>query len=373
MTISGRVLNRAPKEVPKIQIDNCRVEQGLSEKPIKTMEDFSEFVGLSRPTVSKYFNDPTSVRKKTRDIIEAALKDSGFRPNIFAVNLNRRRSNILGIIVPDTTDPFYMALTRRIEVIANGSGYLAFVLSSDGDPALEARAIETLRSMNVAGAVIAALGAKSQQDTLHALGQSIPLIYVDSPLDDTSPFVGTDNRQSFKLMVEYLCRSGEPPCYLGMPLVNTNARTREQAYVDAMRQLNKEPVVLPISTGDTWDFERFGFEQTVRFIESGGFPTNTILCANDRIAFGAIAAAYRAGIKVGQTGQGELRIAGHDDHPLSRYACPPITTVAQDYKQIAQGAMDLLFRMIDQDDGNVTAVDASTILLHGEIMLRGSA
>lgn len=345
----------------------------MSEKPIKTMEDFSEFVGLSRPTVSKYFNDPTSVRKKTRDIIEAALKESGFRPNMFAVNLNRRRSNIIGTIVPDTTDPFYMALTRRIELIANASGYLAIVLSSDGDAQLEARAIETLRSMNVAGAVIAALGIKSQQDTLRALGASIPLIYVDSPLDETSPFVGTDNRQSFKLMIEYLCRSGEPPCYLGMPLVNTNARTREQAYVEAMRQLNKEPVVLPISSSTTWDFERFGFEEASRFIKAGGFPTNTVLCANDRIAFGVISAAYHAGIKVGQTGEGQLRIAGHDDHPLSRYACPPITTVAQDYNQIAQRAMELLLGMIDQEDGLASSTGVAKVLLNGEIMLRGSA
>ena len=110
------------------------------KKPIKTMEDFSVFVGLSRPTVSKYFNDPNSVRKTTREIIEAAVKQSGFRPNIFAVNLNRRRSNILGLIVPNSTDPFYMALTRRIEGIAEQAGYLAFVLSSDGKPELEERA-----------------------------------------------------------------------------------------------------------------------------------------------------------------------------------------------------------------------------------------
>ena len=65
-------------------------------KTIRTMEDFSDFVGLSRTTVSKYFNDPNSVRKNTRSAIEAALKKSDFRPSMFAVNLNRRRSNILG-------------------------------------------------------------------------------------------------------------------------------------------------------------------------------------------------------------------------------------------------------------------------------------
>lgn len=110
-------------------------------RTIRTMEEFSEYVGLSRPTVSKYFNDPSSVRKNTRDKIEAALKKSGFRPNIFAVNLNRRRSNIIGVIVPNSTDVFYMALVRIIDSIAREAGFLVFVLSSDGLQSEEERAL----------------------------------------------------------------------------------------------------------------------------------------------------------------------------------------------------------------------------------------
>lgn len=337
------------------------------------MEDFSEFVGLSRPTVSKYFNDPNSVRAKTRNLIEAALKESGFRPNMFAVNLNRRRSNIIGIIIPNSTDPFYMALTRRVELIANTSGFLAFILSSDGNPELEARAIETLKSMNVAGAVIAPLGVQSHQDTLLALAATIPLVFVDSPLDETSPFVGTDNRQSFQLIADYLCRSGEPPCYLGMPPVNTNARTRAAAYEAAMRELDMEPIILPISEQVDWDFERMGYEETLRWIDRGGFPTKTVLCANDRVAFGAIAAAFQRGLKVGRTPDSDLRIAGHDDHPLSRYACPPITTVAQNYNEIGRLATLLLLDKIEHDGEATTSPDSERLLLSADLILRGSA
>lgn len=337
------------------------------------MEDFSEYVGLSRPTVSKYFNDPKSVRPKTRALIEAALKDSGFRPNIFAVNLNRRRSNIIGIIIPNSIDPFYMALTRRVELLANAAGFLAFVLSSDGNAAIEARAIETLKSMNVAGAIIAPLGVQSQQATLRALGQAIPLVYVDSPLDETSPFVGTDNRQSFQLMVDYLARSGEIPCYLGMPRVNTNATTRESAYIEAMQQLKIDPLVLATTEDRSWDFERYGFEETKRFLENGGFPTKTILCANDRIAFGAISAAYQHGLKIGHADDSDIRIAGHDDHPLARYACPPITTVAQNYAEIGRLAMDLLLHKIESEGEEGAVAEGQRVLLTAEIKLRMSA
>ncbi|MBZ9656106.1 LacI family DNA-binding transcriptional regulator [Phyllobacterium lublinensis] len=344
------------------------------KKPIKTMEEFSLFVGLSRPTVSKYFNDPNSVRKKTREIIDAAVKQSGFRPNIFAVNLNRRRTNILGLIVPNSTDPFYMSLTRRIEGIAEQAGYLAFVLSSDGKPELEERAIETFKSMNVAGAIIGPLGVQSHHDKLAKLGESIPLIYIDSPLDDTSPFVGTNNRQSFKLIVDYLTRSGDQPCYFGMTSVNSNAVERREAYAEAMRNLNFEPHFIAHEAHANWEFEKFGFETTARILREGGFPTRTVLCANDRIAYGVLAAAFQAGLKVGRGEGCDLRVAGHDDQPLSRYMCPPLTTVAQNYNEIGRLAIGLLFDKLGEDhNADIELPKDSRILLNAEIMLRMSA
>lgn len=344
-------------------------------KAIKTMEDFSEFVGLSRPTVSKYFNDPTSVRRKTRDTIEEALKKSGFRPNMFAVNLNRRRSNIIGIVIPNTLDPFFMALTRRIEIMANEAGFLAFVLSSDGKPDIEEEAIKTFRSMNVAGAIIAPIGRQTGSATLEQLGRDIPLVYVDTPLDDKAAFVGTDNRQSFGLIVDYLCRSGEPPCYFGMPEVNINAIERRNAYVEAMKGFGLTPELIKLSKTATWDFERFALDEaSVLFDTLSRLPTRTIVCANDRLAFGVLAAAWQKGLKVGHGPGCDIRVAGHDDHPLSQYTCPPITTVAQNYKEIGRLAIGLLFKQLGEDaQGDDVLLSQDRILLKAELMLRKSA
>lgn len=131
-----------------------------------------------------------------------------------------------------------------------------------------------------------------------------------------APFVGTDNTQSMSLMVEYLCRSGEPPCYLDMPLVNRNAVERKAAYLASMERLGKLPVIVPIASR-TWDFEAAGYGETARVLEKGGFPTRTVLCANDRIAFGVMAAAYQRRMRIGREPGCDLRVAGHDDHPLS--------------------------------------------------------
>ncbi|APX26283.1 MULTISPECIES: LacI family DNA-binding transcriptional regulator [Salipiger] len=335
---------------------------------IRTMEDFSAYVGLSRPTVSKFFNDPASVRDTTRARIETALKESGFSPNIFAVNLKRRRSRIIGIIIPNSTDPFYMELTRSVEELAAKAGYLAFMLSTNGQHALESSAIDRLQSMTVAGLIVVPTGATGRSVRLAQLEDEIPLVYVDSPPDHPVAFVGTDNMQSMGLIVDYLCRSGEPPCYLGMPNINRNAAARLDAYLRAMAAAGQPPHILPIPESDSWEFERFGHE-CARDLLAGGLPTRTLLCANDRIALGAQLAAWEAGLKVGRDEDCDLRIAGHDDHPQARFSCPPLTTVAQNYGEMAHRAMSELITCIEHDG----TTKPRNILLRAELKLRASA
>ncbi|MDQ0997594.1 DNA-binding LacI/PurR family transcriptional regulator [Phyllobacterium ifriqiyense] len=340
-------------------------------KDIKTMEDFSEFAGLSRPTVSKYFNDPSSVRKSTRKIVEAAILRSGYKPNLFASN---RRTHILGVIVPNSNDPFYMSLTRRIQDLAGLAGYMVFMQSSEGRPELEQRALETFQSMNVAGVIIGALGSSSHQEKLAKAAESVPIVYIDSSLDDTSPFVGTDNRQSVKLIVDYLTRSGDAPCYFGMPPLNNNVQGRRSAYVAAMDDLGLEPLFVPVDPENTWNLEKFAFDAAIRILRNGSFPTKTVLCGNDRIAAGLSAAAYQAGLKIGRRQNDDLRLAGHDDQPFARYMCPPLTTVAQNHKEIGRLAVELMFQKLGETRDTKTVLPANErILLNAEIMLRMSA
>jgi DNA-binding LacI/PurR family transcriptional regulator len=338
------------------------------------MEEFALAVGLSRPTVSKFFHDPASVRAKTRTKIEATLKQTGFRPNIFAVNLNRRRTKIIGLIVPDPTDPFYMTLARRIETEATDAGYLALVLSSNGRPEVESRAIETITALNVAGAIIAPLGEKSQRAKLKSLGKEMPLVYIDAPLDDEGPFVGTNNYQSIPLITEYLCRSGDQPTYFDTPIVNSNAIDRRKAYVATMERLNFEPRFANLPPTNEWDFEKVSFDEASRILRDGGFPTKTLLCANDRVAFGVLAAMYQAGLKVGFAPDCDYRVAGHDNQRLSAFTCPPLTTVSQDSDEMGRVALDLLFARIDHDETEQGSnLGKDRILLNAELVLRKSA
>ena len=184
-------------------------------------------------------------------------------------------------------------------------------------------------------------------------------------------FVGTDNASSIGIMVDYLCRTGSQPAYLSMPRLNSNALKRQDAYCRKMRLLDREEEIIPTpDTLETWDFELFGFEVMDDHFSHGRYVDAAILCANDRIAFGALRAANTHGL-FARTGEkrGTLRIAGHDDHPLSRYAFPALTTVAQDVASIGQDAVDLLVKRV-RNGGDGEALE---LLRDGALKIRESA
>lgn len=347
----------------------------MTRKAIRTMEEFAKAVGLSRPTVSKYFQDPGSVRVKVREKIDAGLAETGFRPNLFAVNLNRRRSKIIGLVFPSSLDPFYMGLRRRIEAEATAAGYLPFVFSSDGKGELEAEAIETLTSLNVAGVIMAPVGGHgAHHDKVRALARNIPIVFIDAPFDAEEAFVGTNNAQSIALITDYLTRSGDRPAYFDMPVVNSNTEERRASYVATMQRRGLEPLLIPVERSETWEFERYAFEQTNKVLAAGGFPSKTVLCGNDRVAFGVLAAVNQAGLKVGIGPDCDLRVAGHDDQPLSEYIWPPLTTVSQNTTEMGRLAIMLLLSKLDSsrvfDDPRM---QGQHILLNAELVLRASA
>jgi len=341
----------------------------MGSKRVRNMEEFSKLSGISRPTLSKYFQDPTSVRKTTKARVESALEEYDYPPNIFAVNQNRKLTRTIGILVPYLADPFFAEIVRLIERQCIDAGYWPIVFSAHGETEMEIKALQTLESLRPAGALIAPLGRNSDLDVVEHFVEQVPSVVFDSNVPVGKAFVGSNNFQSVPLIVEYLCRTGEPPCLLEMPPVNPNANKRREAYCLAMERLGHTPHVIQVH-GGTWDFEKIGLVEGKRLIDDRSLPTNTILCSNDRLAIGLLAAAYEKGLRVGHGPGCALRIAGHDDHPWAQFTCPPLTTVSQDYKAIAESSVEILFAIID--DGEALDGRPET-LFEGKLRLRSSA
>lgn len=312
------------------------------------MEEFAKVSGLSRPTVSKYFNDPHSVRKTTRAKIEYALEQFDYRPNIYAINQNRRLTKNIGVVVPYLADPFFNEIARALEQRCIDAGYRPTLYSAHGEQSLENEILDSLRSLKPAGVLLAPLGRLSDRSALEKFCGEVPTVLFDSNIDGVGEaFIGSDNVSFVSQSVEYLTSTGAPPVLFEMATpANPNSNKRRKAYLAAMERLGLEPHVISIE-GEGWGFEEIGYRGGLKVLHERSLPTDTVLCSNDRLAIGFLAACYESGLRVGKGVGCALRVASHDDHPFSRFTCPSLTTVAHDYDSVSADAVETLFKLIE--------------------------
>ena len=340
----------------------------MAEKKNMKTAEFALLIGLSRPTLSRYFSNPESVRASTRKTIEDALEKYNFSPNFLAASLNRGKTRAIGIIVPSVIDSFYSALVTTMEQLAEEHGYLTVLQFSHNNPRRERRALSRLISMDVAGIALAPLGNSSDVDAILDARNRVPLVIVDSRLKLGLPYIGTNNSQSVSLMVDYLCRSGPPPALFTMPPINMNVVERREAYCAKMKSLGHLPNILNPDDGTIGDdYEQYGYERFLTLGNDRLQGVSSILCPNDRVAFGIIAAAAKLGVPVGKATGDVLRVAGHDGQHFGRYTNPPLTTVAQDVRSMAEHTVNALL------EGESHKAFREDILLDARLVDRASA
>lgn len=343
------------------------------KKRIDTMEELAVAIGVSRPTLSRFFQDPERVSKTSRARIAEGLERVEYVPNFFATRLNRKTTGMIGVIIPYLNDLFFTKLLESIERAAMEAGFTVITQCSHSDPLIEARAAETFMSMSVDGALVAPLGNHSDMKVHDRLRARMPFMLFDSrpknmPYVD---FVGTNHDQSTGLATEYLCRVGAPPVFLAMPRVNFNAMERENAYIAKMNELGFEPHIIGTEMiQDIGLFEAHGQAVLDREFAAGRLLESSILCVNDRVAIGALRAAAAHGLEPGGKRVGGLRIMGHDDYPLCPYTVPSLTTVAQNVDEIGRTAVA---RLVGAIHSQQHPEEQFVKLLDGDIKVRESA
>ncbi|GAB2884237.1 LacI family DNA-binding transcriptional regulator [Nocardioides pacificus] len=329
------------------------------------MADVARLAGVSHQTVSRVVNGQSNLRPATRERVEQAIRQLGYRPNTLARALVTRRSGTIGVI--GTKSGFWgpASVHRSVQAAAREAGF--FVSSVNLQSVTRddfASAVAHLRAQPVEGIILIA----AQDEALEvARAQEIgdfPLVVVEGDLAQARRTVGVDQVKGAELATRHLIELGHREIvHLAGPQDWTEGKARLRGYRDEMFRAGLRPT-RPYS-GD-WTAES-GYRAGVRLAERS--EVTGVFVANDHMAIGLLLALHEAGVDV----PGDVSVVGFDDLPESPYLVPPLTTVRQDFAAVGRRAIEVLGSAItDGISGEPAGEQRLHQLIDPELVVRAS-
>lgn len=322
------------------------------------MHDVAARAGVSQPTASLVLSQHPRARvaAATRQRVLDAATELGYKPNVVARSLARRRSFALGVIVPDVRNPFVADVVTGVERVAADAGYAVLLCDQSARTVLQH--LETLRARQIDGVLLDAVGAASLP--LDAL-TDMNVVLIDEP-SERWPGIATDAIAAGRLAAEHLLELGHRElAYVG-PASDVHAfRMRERGFVARLREagvtltshrLRRAPATVA------------GGRDAMRQLLHSAAPT-AVFCANDLMAIGAVKQCLTAGLRL----PADISIVGCDDIELARYVTPELSTVSIPARELGARAARLLVQLIEQTPQRVSA----TRLLPVRFVARGSS
>lgn len=329
------------------------------------LKDVAEAAGVSVGTVSNAINRPDSVSEPTRRKVDAAIRKLDFVPNEGAATLRSGTSRLLGLFIPDVTNPVYAEIARGVGIAAEDQGYSMLLFDTQDDGERELRQLEMLARHRSIGALIVPRQADELRlKRLRDFG--LHLVFIDrvaSQPDGCS--VSVDDFKGGLLAGRHLLSGGRS----NIALVNgpghvPQSAARKEGLKSALAESGRTDVTFfEINLTDTSyaDGERAVEELLHREQRPDG-----IFCINDQLASGVARGLIRAGVDI----PGTTSIIGYGDSTIAESAPVPLTTIRQPMFDLGRRAVGMLLQeAIDaESDHNHTAVVYSP-----ELVVRESA
>ncbi|HAB52650.1 MAG: hypothetical protein A2315_14920 [Ignavibacteria bacterium RIFOXYB2_FULL_35_12] len=330
-----------------------------------TLKSIASKLGLSVSTVSRVLNGKSSryrISKETEELILKATKDLNYMPNQLARGLRLKRTNTIGYVIPDISNPFFASIAKSVEKSARKLGYSILLCDSEENTEIERTSLQLMLNRKVDGLIISPVGLEvSHLKTI--VQTNIPMVLLDRYFPDLNiPFVTSDNYQGALDAVNLLIENGHTTIACIQGLRNTSPNNdRVKGYRDA--HIRHELFIdESLIVGDSFGEEN-GYIETKLLLRKKIIPT-AIFSVSNLISLGAIRAISEEGLKI----PNDISMISFDDQPYSRFLATPMTTVAQQNSQIGQIATKLL---IDQIESN-RRIEPRGIFLPTRIIVRDS-
>jgi LacI family transcriptional regulator len=301
----------------------------------------AEKAGVSVTTVSHVVNKTRFVAPETELRVRQAMQDLNYRPNILARSLRRGETKTIGLILPDSANPFFAESARYLEEAAFQQSYSLILCNTNGDLEKERRYTDVLLNKQVDGIIFMAAG-DDKQSLLELVNRQFPVVVVDRILDHLEvDAVISDNHLSGYLATRYLLECGHKRIGIicGPSNVNPSAQ-RVTGYKKALTEanINANPELEVIG-----DFHPGSGYSGTRQLLQQAHPTAIFAC-NDLMAIGALRAIREAGLSVPE----DISLIGHDDIEIASYIQPALTTIAQPIERLAETAIQFLLERIEK-------------------------
>lgn len=329
-----------------------------------TLQDVADSAGVHRATASRALNPATRhlVNGETAERVERAAQSMGYRPNPIARSLKTARSSSIGLVIPDLTNPLFPPIARGVEDVLGESGYNAWIVNTDNDPAREAAAVESLRSRNVEGFVFAT--AHLEHPLLEELAaQGNPLVLVNRRMarPDVSS-VTADDATGVSLAMRHLVDLGHREIvHVAGPQDLSTGVNRLRAFRQALQDHDLPDAPDRLVIARSWT-EVAGAD-AIRGLLEATVPFTAVLAGNDLLALGC----YDALAERGLTCPGDVSVVGFNDMPFVDKVSPPLTTVRIPHYELGAEAARLLLDEVRQPMRHPRSV-----LLPLTLVVRGS-
>lgn len=307
------------------------------------MADVARLAGVSHQTVSRVVNGQNNLRPETRERVQQAIRQLGYRPNTAARALVTRRSATIGVIGSKSGFWGPSTVHRTIQAAGREAGY--YVSSANLQSLTREElvdAINHLRDQSVEAIVLIggtddALEVARAQDDL-----GTPVVVVEGEASKSRWTVGVDQVAGAELGTALLLELGHTEIlHLSGPPAWSEARSRHTGFVNAMHAAGLRPA--PPVEGD-WS-ARSGYEAGLAIARRD--DVSAVFCANDQMALGLLRALNEAGRSV----PGDVSVVGFDDIPEAAYLIPPLTTVRQDFTAVGRRAIEIIQAAIAGEPG----------------------
>jgi LacI family transcriptional regulator len=317
-----------------------------------TINEIAEKAGVSKATVSRVINNSKPVSEEVKKRVLGIIEDTNFKPSLVARNLALNKSHLIGIIIPDLSNPVFSRIISGIESAIRESDYSLIITATDFKFEKKCKNIEILKEKGVDGLILISDDENDSIDFFKNIHKPIVMLG-SNPVDSSIPVVNIDNFSAAKCATELLIRLGHRQ--IGMirgPLSDTQSgKARYLGFKQALesKELFNEEFVYE---------GRYSFEhgyKAMKELMSKEIPTTGVFCANDLMAVGAIRCAIDMGYKIPE----DISIIGFDDVDIARMYTPSLTTVSQPFEQQGVVAVKILLDMIISNPNSNTVKDTT--------------